>query len=266
MNALGMVGSASDLALLLGLSATRVAVALLLIPLFTSELIPSVVRNAMFISIALLGLALQPAAVPPKPAAWLWLSMFTKEALIGAATGFLFAGVMWAFESAGQVIDAKIGLTVAQVMDPLTGQQITLNGAFLGRLASYVFMAGGGFMVLIGTLMQTYAAWPVWAPLPALAEGGARLFEGELGRIMGLTLLVAAPALVALYLVESVLGLVNRFAQQLNVFSLASSLKAFVATWIVLIQIIPLVRLLQDDLLARGAVVIRALHVLFRGG
>ena len=266
MDALGLYGSAGDVALLLGLSATRVAVALLLIPLFTAELIPPVVRNAMFISLALLGLALQPLTGPPQAAGWQWLSMFAKEALIGGATGFLFAGVMWAFESAGQVIDSKIGLLVAQVSDPLTGQQITLNGAFLGRLASYVFMAGGGFMVLVGTLMQTYAAWPVWAPLPALAEGGARLFESEFGRIMGLTLLVAAPALVVLYLVESVMGLINRFAQQLNVFSLASSLKAFVATWVILVQIVPLVRVLQDDLLARGGVVIHALHAMFRGG
>lgn len=266
MDALGLYGSAGDVALLLGLSATRVAVALLLMPLFTAELIPPTVRNAMFISLALLGLALQPLAGPLKASAAQWLSMFAKEALIGGATGFLFAGVMWAFESAGQVIDAKVGLMVAQVIDPLTGQQISLNGAFLGRLASYVFMAGGGFMVLVGTLMQTYAAWPVWAPLPELAHGGVRLFESELGRIMGLTLLVAAPALIVLYLVEAVFGLVNRFAQQLNVFSLSSSLKAYVATWIILVQIIPLVLLLQEDLLARGGVVVRTLHALFRGG
>jgi len=266
MDAFGVYGSAGDLALLLGLSATRIAVALLLIPLFSAELIPPTVRNAMFLSIALLGLVVQPLVGPAKASAGLWLSMFAKEALIGCATGLLFAGVMWAFESAGQVIDAKIGMMVGQVTDPLTGQQISLHGAFLGRLASYVFMAGGGFMVLVGTLMQTYAAWPVWAPLPALAAGGVRLFESELGRIMGLTLLVAAPAVVVLYLIESVLGLINRFAQQLNVFSLAASLKGFIATWVILIQIVPLVRLLQDDLLARGSTVIRMLHAVFRGG
>lgn len=267
METLRLYGSAGDVALLLGLSATRVAVALLLIPLFTAELIPPVVRNAMFISVALLGLALQPLTGPLKASAWQWLSMFAKESLIGGATGFLFAGVMWAFESAGQVIDAKVGpMMMAHVTDPLTGQQISLNGAFLGRLASYVFMAGGGFMVLVGTLMQTYAAWPVWAPVQALAGGGVRLFESELGRIMALTLLVAAPALVVLYLVESVLGLINRFAQQLNVFSLASALKGFVATWIILVQVIALVHLLQDDLLRRGSIVIRALHALLGGG
>ncbi|HEU0200377.1 MAG TPA: type III secretion system export apparatus subunit SctT [Burkholderiaceae bacterium] len=266
LGAYGQLGSLGDVVLLLGLSATRVAVAFLLVPLFTAELIPPLVRNAMFMSIALLSLALQPAAAPLALTSWQWISMFAKEAFIGGAIGILFAGVMWAFEAAGQVIDTKVGATQAQIHDPLSGQQTSLNGAFLGRLASFVFMAGGGFMVMIGTLLESYALWPVRAPLPALAESGARLFESEFGRIMLLTLLIAAPALVLLYLVDGVLGLVNRFAQQLNVFSLSMSLKAVAATWIVLIQVVTLVQLLQDDLLARGGIAIRALRGLLGGG
>src|SRR5438477_7805953 len=223
---LSLFGPLGDTALLLGLSATRVAVAFLLIPLFTAELIPALVRNAMFMAVALLSLAMQPSAAPVVLSTWQWITLFAKEAFIGGTLGLFFAGSMWAFEAAGQVIDTKVGSTQAQVSDPLSGHQTSLNGALFARLASFVFMAGGGFMVMIGTMMETYALWPVRSPLPTLAEGGTRLFAGELGRIMLLTLLVAAPALVLLYVVEGVLGLINRFAQQLNVFSLSMSLKA----------------------------------------
>jgi type III secretion protein T len=99
--------------------------------------------------------------------------------------------------------------------------------------------------------------------MPPLAAGGERLFESELGRIMLLTLLVAAPALVLLYMIDGVLGLVNRFAQQLNVTTLAMSLKAVAAIWIVWVQVVSLVQLLQDDLLSRGGVALRALQALF---
>jgi type III secretion protein T len=262
MEPLGIVGPLGDTALLLGLSATRVAIAFLLVPLFTAELIPALVRNAMFLAIALLSLALQPSAAPLALSSWQWVTMFGKEAFIGGALGFLFAGVMWAFEAAGQVIDSKVGSTQAQVMDPLSGHQTSLNGAFFARLASWVFMAGGGFMVMIGAVLESYALWPVRSPLPTLAAGGARLLESEFGRIMLLTLLVAAPALVLLYMVEGVLGLINRFAQQLNVFSLSMSLKTVVATWIIWVQIVTLVQLLQDDLLSRGGVAIRSLRAL----
>ena len=265
MEALGIIGPLKDTALLLGLSATRVAVAFLLVPLFTAELVPSMVRNALFLAIAFLSLVLQPSAGPLTFSGTQWLSMFAKEALIGGTIGFMFAGIMWAFEAAGQVIDTKAGTTQAQISDPMSGQQTSLNGAFLGRLASYIFMAGGGFMVMVGTLLESYAIWPVRSTMPTLAANGARLFESEFGRIMLLTLLVAAPALVLLYLVEGVLGLVNRFAQNFNVFSLSQSIKTVTATWIVLVQITTLIPLLQEDLLSRGAIAIGSLRRLFGG-
>lgn len=265
MDALSLFGPLGDAAVLLGLSATRIAVAFLLVPLFTGELIPALVRNAMFLAIAVLALVMQPSSGPLVLTSWQWITMFAKEAMIGAAIGFFFASVMWAFEAAGQVIDSKVGTTQAQVLDPLSGHQTSLNGALFARLASWVFMAGGGFMVMIGTLLESYALWPVRSPMPSLAAGGAQLFESEFGRIMLLTLLVSAPALVLLYLVDGVLGLINRFAQQLNVFSLSMSLKAVAATWIVWVQLTSLVQLLQEDLLARGGVTLRTLRQLFAG-
>jgi type III secretion protein T len=265
MEALSIYGPLSDTALLLGLSTTRVAVAFLLVPLFTAELIPPMVRNAMFLALALLSLALQPSAAPMSTGGWEWALLFAKEAFIGGAIGLLYAGIMWAFEAAGQLIDNKVGTTQAQVMDPLSGHQTSLNGALFGRLASWVYMSAGGFMVMTGALIESFALWPVHAPLPRLAEGGAQIFEHEFGRIMLLALLVAAPALVLLYVVEGVLGLINRFAQQLNVFSLALSLKAVAATWIVWIQLVTLVHLLQDDLLSRGGVALQALRQLIGG-
>lgn len=263
MDSLTIFGPLSDTALLLGLSATRVAVAFLLVPLFTQDLIPALVRNAMFIAIALFSLLLQPSPGPFVVSSWQWVTLFAKEAFIGGAIGFFFAGVMWAFEAAGQVIDNKVGATQAQVQDPLSGHQTSLNGAFFSRLASWVFMTSGGFMVMIGTLFESYALWPVRSPMPPLAQAGVQLVESEFGRIMLLTLLIAGPALVLLYLVDAVLGLVNRFAQQLNVSSLAMSLKAVAATWIIWVQIASFATLLQEDLLGRGSIVTNTLRALF---
>lgn len=258
-----LFGSLGDTALVLGLATTRVAVAFLLVPLFTAELIPALVRNALFVSIALLSLLMQPAPQPLVLSSWQWVTMFAKEAFIGGAIGFFFAGIMWAFEAAGQVIDNKVGATQAQILDPLSGHQTSLNGAFFARLASFVFMAGGGFMLMIGALAQSYAIWPVRAGLLPLAATGRTLFESEFGRIMALIVLISAPALVVLYVVDGILGLVNRFAQQLNVFSLSMSLKAIAATWIVLVQVVLLVQLLQEDILDRGGAILPTLRAIF---
>lgn len=255
------IGHPTDAAMLLGLSTMRVAVAFLLVPLFTQDLIPALIRNALFIALALLGLLVQDAR-PVQMGGWQWAVLYGREALLGAALGFLYAGLMWSFEMAGQLIDTKTGASQAQVMDPLSGHQTSLTGAFLARLASGVFMASGGFMLFAATLLDSFALWPLhgdWHLLPTASQA----FEAEFGRMLRLALLVAAPSLVLLYLVDGVLGLINRYAQQLNVFSLSMSIKAVVGNLVLLLQLGSLVALLNEDLLARPGVVHHLMKRLF---
>lgn len=255
------VSSPADAALLLGLSTMRVAVAFLLVPLFTQDLIPALIRNSIFLALGLLGLLVQELK-PLNLSAWEWAVRYGREAMIGAALGFLFAGLMWSFEMAGQLIDNKTGAAQAQVLDPLSGHQTSLTGAFLARLASWIFMASGGFMLFAALLLDSFAYWPIhgaWQLLPK----GMLAFEAEFGRMLRLALLVAAPSLVLLYLVDGVLGLVNRYAQQLNVFSLSMSLKSIVGHLVLLLQLGSLVALLNEELLARPSKVMDLLGRLF---
>jgi len=255
------VGHPTDAALLLGLSTMRVAVAFLLVPLFTQDLIPGLIRNALFLALALLGLLVQDAK-PLQMSGWEWAVLYGREALLGAAMGFLFAGLMWSFEMAGQLIDTKVGSSQAQVMDPLSGHQTSLTGAFLARLASWVFMASGGFMLFAALLLDSFALWPLhggWHLLPTASIA----FEAEFGRMLRLALLVAAPSLVLLYLVDGVLGLINRYAQQLNVFSLSMSIKAVVGHLVLLLQLGSLVTLMNEEMLVRASVVKDIMQRLF---
>lgn len=264
MNLFGGYDTLSQFALLLGLCTTRVAVAFLLLPILSPETIPATVRNALFASLALLAIALQPAVDTAGWSGLDWLRTFAKEAFVGGALGFFFGGMLWAFEAAGQVIDTKVGTAIAQVLDPLSGHQTSLTGAFLGRLASWVFMASGGLMLFVGTLIESYALWPLSATWPDWRADGVRLFELEFGRILRLTLMIAAPSLVMLYIVEGILGLVNRFAQQLNVFALSLSLKAVLAQWILWVQVALLVQLLEAELMGRPGAVLDAMKALLR--
>ena len=89
------------------------------------------------------------------------------------------------------------------------------------------------------------------APMPVLDPRGLSLFEGEFGRLMVLATLFAAPVLTALFLIDICLGLINRFAQQLNVFTLSLSLKAFAATALILLLLPSFVAAVVTDIAAR---------------
>jgi len=263
VNTLDTLGPLSGQALLLALCTTRIAVAFLLVPLFTGDLIPATVRNAIYVAFGLLALVLQPPMVPGALNHVSWLALFAKEAFLGGGIGFLFGTVLWAFEAAGQLIDTKVGATTAQVTDPLSGQQTPLTGAFLGRLANVVFMFSGGLLLFVGTLLDSYRLWPVLSRLPVLDARGLVVFEHEFGRLMLVALLVAAPALVVLFAIDGVLGLVNRYAPQLNVFALSMSLKTWAATLVLMLTLGAMVQHVVADVQSRPDVVLRSLRALF---
>jgi type III secretion protein T len=229
------VGGWADQLLLLGVATARVAATFMLLPMFSSETVPALVRNSIFVSLGIVSLAIQPPLDPSILGPAQWATILVKEVFVGLIIGFFFGSVLWALEAAGQIIDTKVGATLAQVVDPLSGHQTSLNGAFLGRLASVVFVSMGGLSILLRVIMESYAIWPVAAPMPVLDGRSLVLFEGEFGRLMVLATLFAAPALTVLFLIDAALGLMNRFAQQLNVFTLSLSIKAFAATFVLLL-------------------------------
>lgn len=216
----------------------RIAAAFLLIPYFTTEILTPLIRNVFFLSLALAVMPL--ALAQPVPAAMNGIALLPivlKEILIGVAIGYTFSVVFWALEGAGQVIDAKIGSTTAQLVDPITGQQTTLLGAYLGRLAGYLFAAFGGLTLFVDLLLSSFAVWPVLDRFPDLTAVGSLFFVERFDQLMRLMLLLVAPALCLLTLLEFGLGFMNRYAPQLNVFTLSMPLKSLLAVFILLLTV-----------------------------
>lgn len=220
----------------LALTVPRIAAAFLMLPMLTEDSMPPLVRNSFFVSLGIVAFPYAAAAQPLETVAMaLWLGIVLKEILIGLCIGFLFGIVFWAIGNVGNIIDTKAGTTLAMVIDPIQGHQTSLTGAFLSRLASWLFMTGGGFLVFLDLLFSSYSIWPVTSGFPTLRAPGQWLFIDSFARMMLWSLLLAGPALIILALVDMGLGLINRFAQQLNVIALSLSIKAWMSVWIVLL-------------------------------
>ncbi len=259
------LGELGPLALLAALSCTRIAVAFLLLPLFSPDTVPAMVRNAFFLSLGTLSLALQPSFSLDHVHAAQWLLLFGKEAFIGLGLGFGLAAFLWAFEAAGAIVDTKVAVANGQVNDPLSGQQLSPTGALLGRLASFLFMAGGGFMLFVGLLLDSFRLWPLGQLQLRPQLGAVALFEAHFADLMALALLLAAPALVVMFAVDLALGLVNRYAPQLNLMGVSTSLKGLAATAIWLLVLGNLVQAFSDELGRRLAAVLPTLGRLLGG-
>lgn len=228
--------SLGDGMLALGLTLPRIIGAFLMLPLISQSSMPSMVRNSFLVSLAIVALPVALATAPAVEMSSLaWPMMVLKELFIGIAIGFCFGLVFWAFSAAGTAVDNQVGMGMAQAFDPIQGHQVTLHGQFLSEFAMWLFMASGAFMIFLQLLMSSYAIWPPTSFFPDLPSSGMNLFVGQFGFFMTTLVLLAAPAMVILLIIDLSFGLMNRFAPQLNVFALTLPIKAWLATGIILL-------------------------------
>lgn len=229
-------------ALAIALTLPRIAAAFLILPLMTQETVPALVRNSFFVSLAIVAYPIAAAAAPSTAMMQsTWALIVLKEIFVGTVIGFSFSAVFWALSAAGNVIDVKVGSSMANVMDPISGHQTSLTGLFLSQFGMWLFMATGAFTMFLDILLSSYKLWPVGNALPPLHGGGVAFFADQFSYLMTAVLMFSAPALIITSLLDIALGLINRYAQQLNVFALSMPIKAWLATWMLLLALAAIV-------------------------
>jgi type III secretion protein T len=161
------------------------------------------------------------------PGFHVYLALAAKEAALGLAIGWVSGIVFWAVQSAGFLMDNQRGASMASGPNPLSGDETTPLGSLLFQGVAAVFFLGGGFMSFLRLLWSSYAVWPAGSLAPAIAPGAGPLFFVSLvDWLMLQTLLLAGPVVAACLLTDVSLGLVNRFASQLNVYVLSMPVKS----------------------------------------
>ena len=109
----------------------------------------------------------------------------------------------------------------------------------------------GGLTLLIGTIMTSYLIWPLGMGGIQFNMQAVRVFENEFGRFFSTAFIFAAPVLTILYVIDMGLGLLNRFAQQFNVFSLAMPIKAAASIFVIIVILPFIAQQMMHDMMSR---------------
>jgi type III secretion protein T len=234
--------------MLFTLGLPRLLAILTMIPIFGHAVLPGGTRNAVAISLAMFLYPAYSAGIEVSQiSALLYVAIILKEAVLGILMGFGLSRVFWAVESMGFFIDNQRGSTMASSVDPLTGSQTSPLGIFLMQVVTVYFFVSGAVFVTLLAIYESYIAMPVASFFPDLQIDSARYFLYLLDRIVALALLFAAPAMIAMFLSEFALGLISRFAPQLNVFFLSMPVKSGVGILILILYVPILLGAWEDE-------------------
>ncbi len=231
----------------LAISMARMTAVFYVVPFMGQQVMPGTIRNCIAASFVLMVYPLAVSGVSPDTPV-LYLAMIAvKEVFIGILIGFLAGMTFWIAEGVGFFIDNQRGATIASTMDPLSGNETSPLGSLLFQLITTFFFTSGGFLILLSILYDSYRIWPVFSFFPGIDKDFALFFLKATDRLVRMIVILASPVIIAVFIAELGLGLISRFAQQLNVFFLAMPVKSGVACWVLIIYLAFLVNYLMSD-------------------
>ncbi len=180
---------------------------------------------------------------------WVLLPLVIKELFIGLLIGFFLGILFWTAQNLGSLIDNQRGASMAMGQDPLSGDQLSPFASLFFQFTAMLFFSSGAFASFIGMLMETYTIWPIFAPIPNLTGTAIQnLLLLQADMVLRLAVMLAAPIMALCFLVDFGLGMVNRFAQQLNVFVLAMPIKSAVALMVLVIYAATMLGVFQEGI------------------
>jgi len=200
------------------LAMVRPGAAFVAAPVFGSPQVPIQLRAIVALAVGLPATAIVPFAMPDGGLVSIaGMALIAGEVLAGLALGFAVQIGFSAALLAGETIGNAMGLGFAGMVDPQSGASSPALGQFLSILATFLFLAMGGHLVLITIVVESYRALPPGGPLMAAAQIRNLVDFGGVVFAAGLT--IALPVAFALILVQLVMAMLARTAPALNLFS-----------------------------------------------
>jgi flagellar biosynthetic protein FliR len=218
------------------LVAARLAGLIMFQPVLGAMAIPFNVRALLVLGLAALVTPLvhTPANLPDTPLA-LALAL-AAEVLLGALLSLVLVTCFLGLQLGGLLLAQESGLAFGQIVDPTTEEDESVLGVFQLQLGAVVYLVVGGHRALVSACLDTFQSIPLLAD-HGLAFLGVEMLVKTLTVGGQVAFCVAAPALLALFLVNVALGFVSRTMPQLNVLAVGFSLKGLLAFLIMAVSL-----------------------------
>ena len=226
---------------------TRTSGIFLISPFFGSMNIPVQIRAAAAITMAFVTfpVIVEKNIVTAPESILMFAGSILQEMFVGWMIGFIAFVALAAINMAGKIMDMQVGFSVAQVMDPTSGQQSPLIGSFLYNLAIIYFLVVNGHHIIIGALIESFNRIPldgvVWNE--ALTS-----FIGDItAGVFLVGMKIAMPVTFSILLVNVGMGILARTMPQMNIFVVGIPLHLTIGTFM-LSMLLPFFILFLDSM------------------
>ncbi len=213
---------------------TRISAFFMVLPVFGWRAIPVRIKVGLTVLLAIFFSVITPLVIVPNRVSVLEaILLIANEATYGLALGLVAAIVFSAVKLSGRIIERQMGLAMAQVLDPLTGERTQPLGSLLEMIFILLFLSANGHHLLLLIISKSYEAFPAGSipTVPVLTAGVVH--AGSAMFIAGLKL--AAPILAAFMVLMVVLAVLARIVPEMNILFISLPLRVGLGLLMVMI-------------------------------
>lgn len=150
-----------------------------------------------------------------------------RELMIGASMGLGLAAFLNAADLAGLMIGQQAGIVLGEIVDPTQNNRSSIVGQLYAISLMTVFLLLGGHRATIAALLDTYWIIPITGFRPD--DTTLLMLVEMLSAAFILAVRIAAPVLIALFLVGLTLAFLSRTMPQLNILTVGFGIRSLVA-------------------------------------
>jgi len=162
-----------------------------------------------------------------------------KEFMVGYIIGFVSNLIFVAVEMASELLSMQMGLTAAQALNPVSGNNTPILSQIYTFMAAMIFLSLHAHQWLFAAVYQSFQTIP---PGFGFVINGTIVKEliYVTGQMFPIALGIALPIFAVLLITEVLLGFISKMMPQMNIFMVAMPLKIYLGILLGLIFLQPM--------------------------
>ena len=203
---------------------TRMSAFFLVIPVFSWKTIPVRIKVALILLMTIFFSTISPSGAYLKKVSTLEsMLLIANESFYGFALGLIVVLIFSAVKLSGRIIERKMGLALAQTLDPLTDERGQPMGMLLEIIFIFLFLSANGHHLFLLIISRSYETFPAGSipTIPVLVSGVIK--AGSTMFVAGLRL--AAPIMAAFLLLLVILAVFARIMPDMNILFISMPLR-----------------------------------------
>lgn len=196
----------------------RVSAIVVTIPVISDQSVPVRFKAALsiFITLIIFPIVLPKISQPISYPLLILMYKMAGEVMIGLIIGFAARLIFVGIQMAGDMVGFQMGLSIANVIDPMTSTQVSIITELQYLIAMLVFLAVDAHHIFFSAIIQSYS---IISPLTFHFSGQLMQFIFDFSKEMFVVAIKIGAPLIAVMLFTTVgLGIVARTVPQINVF------------------------------------------------